>query len=205
MQICKEFNIVLLIIDDLLTLSKPPLANTCMSPCVCTGTEYLRLRMAHVNTPVVVNVADLLKQIQSASSQNRQSQNVVIRGQGPVATQHNSVLLGGTSSNTSATPPTTIQGSVNYNYKVKIINPAKKSDVIIRHLNSFTGKFDTVMALCLQLIEAFSDLSRFRRSPSISGPPGLSTARSCAVNGPPGPNLTAVFGPSLRCMVPQVL
>ena len=61
--------------------------------------------------------------------------------------------LGGTSSSKSATPPTTSQGSVNYNY----INPAKKSDVIVRHLNNFTGKFDTVMALRLQLIEAFSD------------------------------------------------
>ena len=110
-----------------------------------------------MNTPLVVNVADLLKQIQSASSQNRLPQNVVIGGQGPVVTQHNSVLLGGTSSSKSATPPTTSQESVNYNYKVKIINPAKKSDVIVRHLNNFTGKFDTVMALRLQLIEAFSD------------------------------------------------
>ena len=46
---------------------------------------------------------------------------------------------------------------MNYSYKVKIINPAKKSDVIVRHLNNFTGKFDTVMALRLKLIEAFSD------------------------------------------------
>ena len=84
--------------------------------------------MAHVNTPqspVVVNVADFLKQIQ----QNRPpAQNVVIGGQGP-ATQHNSVsLLGGAS-----TPVTTSQGSINYSYKVKIINPAKKSDVMVRH------------------------------------------------------------------------
>ena len=52
---------------------------------------------------------------------------------------------------------TTSQGSINYSYKVQIINPAKKSDVMVRHMNNFTGKFDTVMALYLKLIEAFSD------------------------------------------------
>ena len=102
-------------------------------------------------SPVVVNVADFLKQIQ----QNRPpAQNVVhvIGGQG-AATQHNSVsLLGGAS-----TPVTTSQGSINYSYKVKIINLAKKSDIMVRHMNNFTGKFETVMALRLKLIEAFSD------------------------------------------------
>ena len=104
-----------------------------------------------MNTPqssVVVNVADFLKQIQNRPP----AQNVVIGGQGP-ATQHNSVsLLGGAS-----TPVTTSQGSINYSYKVQIINPAKKSDVMVRHMNNFTGKFDPVMALRLKLIEAFSD------------------------------------------------
>ena len=68
--------------------------------------------MAHTpQSPVVVNVADFLKQIQ----QNRPpAQNVIIGGQGP-ATQHNSVnLLGGAS-----TLVTTSQGSINYSYKVK--------------------------------------------------------------------------------------
>ena len=117
--------------------------------------SWLDLKMAHVNTPqspVVVNVADFLKQIQ----RNRPpAQNVVnIGGQGPVVTtQHSSVsLLGGAS-----TPVTASQGSINYSYKVKIINPAKKSDVMVRHMNNFTGKFETVMALRLKLIEAFSD------------------------------------------------
>lgn len=56
-----------------------------------------------MNNPVVVNVA---KQIQNASSQNRLPQNVVIDGQaGPIVTENNSVLLGGISSSTSATPP----------------------------------------------------------------------------------------------------
>ena len=84
------------------------------------------MTIARVKTPAVVNIADLLKQIQSAS-QNHHQQNVVIGGQGPDVTQHNSVVLGGTSSSTSATqPPMTSQGNVNYNYEVKIINPAKK-------------------------------------------------------------------------------
>jgi hypothetical protein len=106
--------------------------------------------MAHVNT-VVVNVADFLRQIQ----RNRPpAQNVVVGGQGLVVTiQYSSVsLLGGAS-----TPVTTSQGSINYSYKVKIINPAKKSDVMVRHMNNFTDKFETVMALRLKLIEAFSD------------------------------------------------
>ena len=106
-------------------------------------------------------VADLLKQIQSTSSQNRPPQSVVIGGQagGPVVTQNNSVLLGGISSSTPATPRTASHCHVlmNYTYKVKIINPAKKSEVIVRHLNNFTAKFDTVMALRLKLVEAFTD------------------------------------------------
>ena len=52
---------------------------------------------------------------------------MVISGQGPVVTQHNSVILGGAS---SSTPSQNVLGDVNYSYKVKIINPTKKSDVI---------------------------------------------------------------------------
>ena len=115
------------------------------------------VRMAQASNRVIVNVADLLKQIQNASSQNRPPQNVVIGGQGPVVTQQNSVLLSGASSSSSATARMTSQGRVSYSYKVKIINPAKRSDVIVRHLNNFSGKFDTVMTLRLKLIESFPD------------------------------------------------
>ena len=111
--------------------------------------------MAHARSaPVVVNVADLLKQLQSATSQTRPPQNVVISGQGPVVTQHNSVMLRGAS---SSTPSQNVLGDVSYSYKVKIINPTKKSDVIVRHLNNYTSKFDSVVALRLKLMEAFSD------------------------------------------------
>ena len=83
------------------------------------------LRMAHATSPVVVNVAELLKQIQKVNPQNHPPQNLVI-GQGPGAvTQHNSVLLGGTTSSVSAAHPRTGQGHVNYSYKVKIIHPKR--------------------------------------------------------------------------------
>ena len=52
------------------------------------------------------------------------------------------------------TPPTP---PIVYTYKVKIINPLKKSEVTVRYLNSFKHKFDTVIALRMKLIEAFSD------------------------------------------------
>ncbi len=47
--------------------------------------------------------------------------------------------------------------SQRYSYKVKIINPAKKSDAIIRHLHRFTSVFHTVTALRVQLMEEFKE------------------------------------------------
>ena len=70
--------------------------------------------MAHARsaqTPVVVNVADLLKQLQSATFQTLPPQNVVVSGQGPVVTQHNSVMLGGAS---SSSPSQNALGDVSY-------------------------------------------------------------------------------------------
>ena len=55
----------------------------------------------------------------------------------------------------SATHKTLPQPS--YSYKVKIINPAKKSDVIVHHLNDCSMKFESVMALCVKLIESFRE------------------------------------------------
>ncbi len=40
-----------------------------------------------------------------------------------------------------------------YSYKVKIINPLKKSDVITRELHHFNSKFESVLSLRLKLIE----------------------------------------------------
>ena len=103
--------------------------------------------------PTVVNVADILKRISSSQTRSSAPQSVVISGQArPVVTQ-----LCGAFSSSSATAPTATPSRVSYNYKVKIINPVKRSDVIVRHLNNYSGKFDTVMTLRLKLIDAFPD------------------------------------------------
>ncbi len=44
-----------------------------------------------------------------------------------------------------------------YTYKVKIINPNKKSDVIVRHFNRFTSKFESVTEARIKLIEEFRE------------------------------------------------
>ena len=44
-----------------------------------------------------------------------------------------------------------------YNYKVKVINPMKKSEVILRHLNGHTEKFKSVTEIRMKLIEEFRD------------------------------------------------
>ena len=44
-----------------------------------------------------------------------------------------------------------------YTYKVKIINPSKKSDVSVRHLHECSTKFESVMALRIKLIKSFKE------------------------------------------------
>ena len=44
-----------------------------------------------------------------------------------------------------------------YTYKVKVINPSKKSDVVLRHLNCHTDKFESVTEIKMKLIEEFGD------------------------------------------------
>ena len=122
--------------------------------------------MAHVQSqsprqPVVLNVADLLKPLQNAGH-TRSQQNILISGRGPIVTGENSVVVSTSpcGSSTTCTPIThTVQRqeSVSYNHKMKIINSSKKSDVIVRYLNNFTTRFDSVNALRLKLVEAFTD------------------------------------------------
>ncbi len=52
-------------------------------------------------------------------------------------------------------PGTSIQQK--YTYKVKVINPNKKSDTCLRHLNSHKVKFESVTAIKIKLIEEFGD------------------------------------------------
>ena len=44
-----------------------------------------------------------------------------------------------------------------YSYKVKIINPLKKSDVVVRQLHRFNSKFDSLTALRVKLIDEFAE------------------------------------------------
>ena len=48
-------------------------------------------------------------------------------------------------------------GRDKYCYKVKIINPSKKSEVIVRQLNNFTSKFKSVSDIRIKLIDQFGE------------------------------------------------
>ena len=40
-----------------------------------------------------------------------------------------------------------------HSYRVKIINPKKKNDIVVRELHNFRGRFHSVVDLCARLIE----------------------------------------------------
>ena len=44
-----------------------------------------------------------------------------------------------------------------YIYKVKVINPSKKSDAVLRHLNGHTVQFESITQMKMKLIEKFGD------------------------------------------------
>ena len=44
-----------------------------------------------------------------------------------------------------------------YTYKVKIINPSKKSDVSVHHLHECSTEYESVMALRIKLIKSFKE------------------------------------------------
>ena len=54
--------------------------------------------------------------------------------------------------NSRKTPP-----QPSYSYEVKIINPTRKSDVIVHHLTDCSMKFESVTALRVKLIESFRE------------------------------------------------
>ena len=116
------------------------------------------------------NVGDVLKQLQGILT--RQSPGIG----GPLVMIGGPTLLAGgnTTSSVSTGSGSTINsrpGSVqisatssrkappqpSYSYKVKIINPTRKSDVIVRQLNDCSVKFESVTALRVKLIESFGD------------------------------------------------
>ena len=61
-----------------------------------------------------------------------------------------SVEVGGSSSN--ANPP-----SISYQYKIRIINPCKKSEVKVRLLHHFSSKFESIDSLKQLLMRQFKD------------------------------------------------
>ena len=55
----------------------------------------------------------------------------------------------------SASASSTERAQIEYAYKVRIINPNKKSEVCVQHLNDCSIQFDTLTALRVKLVEAF--------------------------------------------------
>ena len=48
--------------------------------------------------------------------------------------------------------------SPQHSYKVKIINPHRKSDMIVRYLHNYTSRFESAIALRMKLVEEFKDV-----------------------------------------------
>ena len=108
---------------------------------------------------------DLIRQLQQAI-QSQIAQSPLLR-QSPVIVQNAGVIPGLAVGNTQlqaamqstsncgvtagANPP------LEYSYKVKIINPSKKSDVIVRQLNRVKSKFKSVRELRMKLIDEFDE------------------------------------------------
>ena len=89
------------------------------------------------------NVSNVLQQLQRAFQQQPLTRlgslvNIggptVVAGGNAIATRSGSSLAANSS---TPSPPT-------YSYKVKIINPAKKSDVSVGYLNNYSAKFESV-------------------------------------------------------------
>ena len=109
-----------------------------------------------------VNVGDLLKQIRQACG--IQPPQIVIGGSQTILANDSDKITvsGGTTKGSTATSkstpcPTKATSDPVYSYKVKIINPNKKSDVAVFYLNDFSGAFDSVTSLRVKLIETFKE------------------------------------------------
>ena len=108
-------------------------------------------------------VGDVLNQLQRILGQQppgTSGQLVTIGGPTLLAGGNAIVSTGSASSavwqtSTSSTPKAPPKAS--YSYKVKTINPVKKSDVIVHHLNECSVRFESVNALRVKLIESFQD------------------------------------------------
>ena len=125
----------------------------------------------HVSSLKMANIQALLEHVQRTLGQAPSS------GAGPSTLLPLLVTSGGTTlaqgaghaggGNAVSSIPTTgshtaqvtsnPQLQVLYTYKVRIINPTRKSEVCVRSLNDYSAKFDTVTALRVKLIDTFQD------------------------------------------------
>ena len=100
----------------------------------------------------VVQQWQVLQRAVGVSQTNTRPQTAVHQsGNGCVTAQVQS------SPNGAVSRPRTPAAAVSYSYKVRIINPSKKSDVVSRYLNKYSSKFTAVNAVRVQLIEEFKD------------------------------------------------
>lgn len=104
-----------------------------------------------VNPSVTVtpNIFQQLSSLQRILSQQPTVESLVNIG--------GSTVLAGSGSTNQVSSHLSNPSNPTFSYKVKIINPVKKSDVSVRHLNDCNAKFDSVVALRVKLIEAFQD------------------------------------------------
>ena len=110
---------------------------------------------------VPVSVGDLLKQIRQACG-NLPLQIVIGGPQAVLANSGDkSTVSGSTTATNSASVimpcPNKSTSDPVYSYKVKIINPHKKSDVAVLYLNDFSTTFELVTSLRVKLIKTFKE------------------------------------------------
>ena len=111
------------------------------------------------------NVGDVLKQLQGFLARQPPGVGgplVTIGGPAVLAQGGNTNTISSASVTTNTRPQSSAQSRKtslhpSYSYKVKIINPTRKSDVIVRHLNDCSMKFDSVTSLRVKLIESFRE------------------------------------------------
>ena len=100
------------------------------------------------------NVGDVWKQLQVILTK---PPGTITIGGPTVLTGRNAATGTTTSTVQTATPPSTSPGPPTFNYKVKIINPAKRSDTSVRFINDYSLKFESVNALRVKLIDVFKE------------------------------------------------
>ena len=103
---------------------------------------------SNASAPAVGNV---LQQLQRALQQQQ------LTGAGSLVTIGGATVVAGRSTITTSGVAGSTPSTPTNSYKVKIINPAKKSDVSVRYLNNHSEEFESVNTLRVKLIEAFQE------------------------------------------------